>query len=282
MKTRSAGLIAHQALERTTLCWLWKVTRTDAQVFGFTNLDVDVTYDGVTYAAATGFTPTAIEGRSDLSVPNLDVQGMLDSAAITEADLLGGLWDEAVVQIMEINYNAISDGPMRLRTGVLGNVQAGRTAFTAELRGMAQRLQQPVGRTYTAACDATLGDARCSVNVAALQVSGSVTTATSQRQWTDTSMAQAADYFGAGKVTWLTGANAGLSMEVASFASGVFITYLPMPNTVAVGDTYNVVPGCRKRRVEDCATKFNNAINHRGFDLLPGNDAMLGNGGLES
>ena len=48
-------------------------------MFGFTSIDKDLPIAGLNYAAATGFTPSAIANRADLSVPNLDVGGLLDA-----------------------------------------------------------------------------------------------------------------------------------------------------------------------------------------------------------
>ena len=47
MKTVSAGLEAHLALEATTLATCWKVTRTDGTVYGFTSHDKDLVVSGV-------------------------------------------------------------------------------------------------------------------------------------------------------------------------------------------------------------------------------------------
>src|SRR5574337_1440406 len=119
MKTRSAALAAHQAGGSTTLACCWKITRLDGQVFGFTSVDQDIVFAGVTYLAATGFTPSAMQSKADLSVANLEVTGMLDAASITEADLLAGRWDGAAVEIFEVNYRDLTMGRMILRTGTL-------------------------------------------------------------------------------------------------------------------------------------------------------------------
>jgi uncharacterized phage protein (TIGR02218 family) len=280
MKARSAGLITHQGQGTTTLAWCWKVTRKDVQVFGFTSVDKDLLIDGVTYVAATGFTPSAIDGRADLSVPNLDVVGLLDSASLTESDLLAGVWDGADVEIFEVNYSDLTQGAMTLRTGTIGNVSAGRTSFSAELRGLAQSLQQGVGEVFTTACPANLGDARCTVDLGPLTVTGTVTAAASARAFTDGARAEAADYFGGGLVAWTSGANNGLVMEIRAFSAGAFQLALPMPYAIAVGDTYSMVPGCRKRAIEDCKTKFNNIVNFRGHPYVPGNDRVIGNAAL--
>jgi uncharacterized phage protein (TIGR02218 family) len=88
-------------------------------------------------------------------------------------------------------------------------------------------------------------------------------------------------YFDNGKLTWLTGANAGLAMEIKTYTAidGKFVLYLSMPYPIELGDTYTVVPGCKKRFKDDCQTKFSNTINFRGEPHVPGNDAMLKVGG---
>lgn len=278
MKTASTALKAHQAQGTTTLAWCWKVTRQDTQVFGFTSVDKDLVVDGVTYAAATGITPTQIEATPDLAVPNLELAGFLDSDAITEADLLAGKWDGASVEIFEVNYADLTQGIMVLRAGALGQVEAGSLSYRAEGRGIAQALQQSIGRVYAPSCDATLGDTRCGVDLAPITVTGTVDLLNSRRIFGDTSRSEADGWFTGGVVTWTAGANDGLSMEVADFnTGGGFVLALPMPYDIAEGDTYSAVPGCLKRRAEDCVTKFNNVVNFRGFPDVPGNDKVVGN-----
>ncbi len=283
MKAQSAALAAHRATGSTTLAYMWLVTRLDGQVFAFTSLDVDLVYDGRTYKSATGFTPSAIASGSDLSVTNLEIIGPIAAATVNEDDVTAGRWDGAAVEVFEVNYADLSMGRMLLSSGTLGNVSTGQLQFQAEQRGIEQQLQQPVGRVFAPTCDADLGSARCGVNLPALQVSSTVTTTTSQRAFVATGLTQVADYFGGGVVTWLTGANAGLRMEVQTFAlGGVVGLALKMPYAIAVGDTFTAVPGCRKRRTEDCKTKFSNVINFRGFPDVPGNNKVLGSAGLAS
>ena len=282
MKARSAGLTTHQGEPVTTRAWCWKVTRRDGQVFGFTSIDVNLLIAGLTYQAATGFTPSNIDHKADLSVPNLEVIGLLDSASITEADLLAGRWDGAAVEIFEVNYRDLTQGVMNLRTGTIGSISAGRTAFTAELRGLAQALQQPAGELFSPSCPADLGDTRCKVALGPLTVTSSVTSASSPRAFADSARTEANDHFGGGVITWTGGLNAGLRMEVRSYvqSGGAFVLALPMPYAVQVGDTYSLVPGCRKRAIEAGKTKFNNIVNFRGHPYVPGNDKVLGNAAL--
>lgn len=283
MKSQSTELAQHRAQGTTTLAWCWKVTRSDASVFGFSSFNRSLLIDGLLYEAASGFTPSALATSADLAVDNMEVTGVLSSETITEVDLLAGLWDGASVEIFEVNYADLAQGRMLLRTGTIGDVTAGRNAFTAELRSLTQSLQQPVGRVYAAACDARLGDARCGIDLPAITVTGTVTSVTSARQFTDAARAEPADWFGAGLVTFTSGANEGLSMEVRDFSSGgIFVLHLPMPYGIAAGDEYSAAPGCRKRRTEDCGAKFSNVIHFRGFPDVPLNDKVIGNAGVDT
>lgn len=273
MKSVGASLLAHMQGETTTLATCWRVTRLDGQVFGFTDHCADLTISGVTYAASTGYTATAIQSGAGLNVDNLDIEGALDSSTITEQDLLAGLWDFAAIEIFIVNYADLTMGEMNLRTGNLGTVRTGRGMFVAELRGMMQRLQQAVGRLVMPACNADLGDSRCGINLATFTdgtVSGSVDSVTSNRQFLDAGLTQATGWFAGGLLTWTSGLNDGLAMEVKQFTSGgSVVLHLPMPYTVAAGDTFTITAGCDKS-LATCRDKFANVINFRGFPHLPG------------
>jgi uncharacterized phage protein (TIGR02218 family) len=284
VKTQSVGLSAHRDLGTTTLAWCWKVTRTDGEVFGFTSIDRPLEIDGVTYEAATGVTPSAIQSRADLAVPNLELAGALDSDTITEADLVAGVWDNAVVEIFEVNYADLTQGAMLLSLGSIGNVSATRSAYSAEQRGLAQALQQPVGFVTTPHCLNQLGDARCQFDVEVTRLAGTVSAVTGTKGFTADDVADAdADYFGGGEVTWTSGDNAGLRIEVLTHAAGgIFDLVLPMPRAIQEGDTFTVIAGCRKRRTEDCFEKFANVVNFLGFPDLPGNSRVIGNAGLDT
>lgn len=274
MKTVGASLAAHLAGEVTTLATLWKITRADAAVYGFTDAAADITYSGVIYKADTGHTPSAIKTNSALAVDNLDIVSVLDSSTITAQDIAAGRWDFAAVELMLVNYADIGMGVLQLRKGTLGRITTQRGQFSAELRGLTQALQQTMGDAYTAACRANLGDAQCSITLASYTVSGTVTSVTDNRQFADTSLAQAAGYFDGGLVTWTAGGNAGLAMEVKTYTTGAVVLQLPMPGAVAIGDTYTINAGCDKTRAT-CRDRFSNVVNFRGFPDIPGNDKVL-------
>ncbi|HEY4264705.1 MAG TPA: DUF2163 domain-containing protein, partial [Micropepsaceae bacterium] len=208
------------------------------------------------------------------------VTGALSSDALGEAALDAGLYDDAEVEIWRVNWATTSQRVL-MRKGSLGQVKRGKLGFEAEIRGLAQALNQPMGRAFGYSCDADLGDARCTVDLteAALHSSGVVIAATDARRFTVSGLsAFASGWFSGGKLLWTDGANAGRAMEVkrhAISASSVSIElWQAMSETLMAGDAFTVTAGCDKQ-FATCKAKFVNQINFRGFPYMPGNDVVL-------
>jgi len=166
VKSVSVALAAHLAGETATLATCWLITLTNGTVKAFTDHDRDITFDGHTYQAATGYNPSDVATSSDLNVDNLEIVGLLNSPSITEADLLAGLWDHAAFEIFVVNWVDLTMGKMIERKGTLGEVSLERGQFKAELRGLMQAYTRSLGRVEGPGCDANLGDSRCKVRLA--------------------------------------------------------------------------------------------------------------------
>lgn len=285
MKTTGASLVAHMASASTTLAHLIKVTRTDAVVLAVTDCDQDITYPvgsptGSLYKASLGMDASAIQTTASMSVDNLEAKGFLSILGVSEADIAAGLWDYAEVRVYRVNWADLTMGDEKLIRGWLGEVSQGKGEFRNEIRSLTQKLQSRIGEIVTPNCKADLFDARCKVvategtwKFSGIAVS---TIVAAQRQFTAAALTQAVDFFTAGKVVWSTGLNTGLSKEIKTHAaSGNILLQEPMPYVVSIGDTFVIYAGCTKRYTEDCLTKFNNALNFRGFPFLPGDDALL-------
>ncbi|OUL98540.1 DUF2163 domain-containing protein [Variovorax sp. JS1663] len=281
-KTISVALKAHYALGSTTIARCWRFERRDGEVVTVTTCARDLLINSEVYRSKEGLNPTAISQEATAAVANSEVNGAMAAESVDEEELFAGLWDGAFVSVFEVNYRDLSMGILALQSGNIGDVKAGRTAFNAEVRGLTQSLQKVVGRVFTKGCPWKFGDPdTCRFDVEALRVTGSITSVTSLRQFTDSSRTESDDYFGAGVLTMNSGQNEGFQMEVYAYASDVFTLHLPLPFNPAIGDTYSVTPGCRKRWEEDCKTKWNNGNNFGGFPLVPGSDKVLGLGGTE-
>jgi uncharacterized phage protein (TIGR02218 family) len=275
VKTVSAALAQHLAGEVTTLATCWQITRRDRVVLGFTDHFRDLDVDGVTYQAASGYTRTAIRGTADLAVDNLDVESVFSDDGITEEDLRAGKYDFAEVRMLLVNYENLGQGILKLRRGWLGEVTIRDGMYVAELRGMTQRLQMTVGEVYAPDCSADLGDARCGVDLAALEESGAVGTVTSATAFA-TALAQATGWYDGGELIWTGGVNAGQTVAVRSWdaATGTLSLFLPALYPMQEGDAFIIRPGCDKS-FATCQAKFDNAVNFRGFPHVPGTDQVL-------
>lgn len=277
MKILSGGLQAHLDSGATTLCWCWRVTRRDGVRLGFTDHDRDLTFDSTVFEAASGFTASEIESSVGLGVDNLDVESVLKSETLNEEDLAAGLFDNAGIEILRVNW-ADADQRVLMRTGNIGEVSRGQVAFRAEVRGLAHALQQPQGRMFQYGCDVDVGDGRCGVNLdqAQFKGTGSVVSLDDPRVFVVSGLdAYDNDWFTRGLLGWTSGANADRAMEVklhTKFDGVVTIElWQRMASVVEVGDGFSVTAGCDKQ-FSTCKAKFNNSVNFRGFPHMPGND----------
>jgi hypothetical protein len=177
VRTISAALKAFLAGDVRTTATLWLITRKDGQVFGFTDHDSDLLLNGQPYLSAVGYTASAIDSSSDLSTSNMEVDTLLDSSVILESDVEAGLWNSAWVTISLCNWANMSQGAVVLSSGRLGQFTLSLGQLKAELRSLAQIMQQSLGQLYSSTCRATLGDSRCKVDLGPLTASASVTSA---------------------------------------------------------------------------------------------------------
>ena len=148
------------------LCHVWLLERADGTRLGFTDHDRDLTVEGVTCRAGSGWTAGVGEAAVGLAGGSATAAGALDDAAIAEADVEAGLYDGAVVTLWRGDW-ARPALRARLWAGRMGKIQRDGEAFTAELEGPLAALERVVGRTYGRDCDAVLGDGRCRVDLAA-------------------------------------------------------------------------------------------------------------------
>lgn len=281
MKTISSTLAAAMAGETVTLCTCWKLTRADGTILGFTDLDTNVTFESVTYQAATGFLPSAVQSSADLSVDNLDVVGVIDDSIIKEEDIHAGRYDLAEVEVFRVNYSDLSQGKLVIKRGWIGEITVKGGKFIAEIRGLAQKLEHNIGQLYSPFCRARFCDSKCKLDIEDFTETGSVTSVTSQQVFKDTSRSEVNGYFSGGLITFTSGSNDGLSMEIKEFSGKQFTLVLPMPFAVSSGDSYSAVAGCDKS-FDSCVNKFNNAINFHGEPHVPGSDKAFETAGTRS
>ena len=282
MKALSEGLAAHLDSATTTLATCWRLARRDGTVLGFTDHDRPLTFDGTTFEAASGLSSSEDVAMAGLGIGGREVSGALTSAAVSEDDIAGGLYDGASIEIFQVDWRDPTDR-VRVRVGTLGEVIEEDGAFRAEVRSLAAALDQPRGRLYQHRCDADLGDARCGVNLAAgsFRGSGTVIASSDRRRISASGLgAFAAGLFDRGKLSFTGGANAGQAIEVKLHAVNAGTVTLdlwrPVAQDIQPGDTFQVTAGCDKLYAT-CRERFANGNRFRGFPHIPGNDFVLAN-----
>lgn len=347
-------MTTHTALEVTQFALGLKITRTDGTVFAYTGHDVDATISAILYKSAPGFTASALRIPSDLSVANFQALGVIDDDSISAADLLAGKFDFAKWELIQYVWSDLTIAPRKLAKGRIGEIPKGASQFQATLSGIADALQDPVGKLVQPSCRHDFGDANCGADLGALEQSGTVSAVTSRRAFQATGLlgagprsvvytastisftkpsaihdsaaglvaagfvagdaisiegsdrndlthtifsivtnkivtssatvnrevagppitirAQTLGYFDGGRVTWLTGANAGLSMEIKTWdGTDALDLFLRMPHDIQIGDTFTAIPGCDKR-IPTCVA-FGLILNFGGEATVPGEDA---------
>lgn len=284
MKLLNSTLQNHLQQEVTTLCWCWRITRTDGVILGFTNLDFDLRIDGVSYAAATGFTPSAIASDNTLSVNNLEINSLLNDATISAADLIGGKFDHARVDIFLVNYldlptdlDATSPKHLLLVSGVLGEIKSSDYSFSAEIRSKAQFLAQKTTNLTSKLCRYDLGDIKCTVDLTPFRHNLAVASVTNSRIFTvDASFDKFDGYLDYGNVAFSSGANNGVRAMVATYVSSTrtITLFEPAPFELAAGDTLVAIAGCRKT-TQDCQGRYANILNGGFEPHVPGADSYL-------
>lgn len=149
------------------LCHAWIVTLRDTERLGFSDHDEPVTIDAIECQPACGWTAGAAHQELGLDAGQAAVSGVLDVQGVALDDLLAGRWDGARVEVWRLDWD---EPALRVRIGIgdVARVVVTDDRLTLELEGPIARLDQVVGRSFSRLCDATLGDARCGVDVAAV------------------------------------------------------------------------------------------------------------------
>ncbi|MBB4041401.1 putative phage protein (TIGR02218 family) [Microvirga flocculans] len=279
MRTIPQNLAAHLADGVTTLCHCWKLIRRDGVIFGFTDHDRDLAFGGTTFAARSGLEAAEASAELGFAVGGGEVAGALVSAGLSEDDIASGLYDDASVETWLVNWSNPAERVL-LDIGSIGEIRRADGSFVAEVRGLMHRFDEERGRLFRATCSADLGDEACGVDLASPSYSdmGTVTR-------TDGSLTIAASGIGfadgwctAGRLTWTSGDNAGISVEIKTHravgGADEFDLWQRAPQAIKAGDRFRITAGCDKTHAT-CRAKFGNAVNFRGFPHMPGNDFII-------
>lgn len=274
------SLQEHLASGLTTVCRCWAVTRRDGRVFGFTDHDEGLSFESVEFKADTGLTASALQQVTGLAVDNTEAVGALSGDAVTETDINAGRFDGAEVTAWLVNWRDVAVREVQFK-GTIGELKRADGAFHAELRGLSEVLNTPVGRVYQKPCQAVLGDGTCCVDLTAAGYRTEVVVELVEagRVFRFAQLAGFDDrWFERGRLVVQSGQAEGLVAMVKNdrVVDGLREIELweEMRQPVVTGDTVMIEAGCDKR-IETCRLKFQNIENFQGFPHVPGEDWLM-------
>ena len=277
MAGENAALEAHLATGHTTVCNAWAIIRKDGVRFAFTDHDVDLEFEGQVFRADTGLSANAIAQSTGLSVDNTEAIGALSDAAIREDEIEQGRFDGAEVRSWLVNW-ADPDQRWEQFRGSIGELHRADGVFRAELRGLTEALNRPLGRVFQKPCTAVFGDKNCGFDPdqPGFRLELPVISVEGERSFSWPELeGYGKGWFTRGRLDVVDGAAAGLWAMIKHdrLAEGgrVIELWEPVRGTVSAGDRVLLTAGCDKRS-DTCRVKFDNLINFQGFPDLPGED----------
>lgn len=268
MRTIDPDLYAD--IQDGNICRLIKLTTSTGAVYAWCDSDMPVTVDGVTYKPAPGLQATQYVATADTEVSAQQIGG--GWVDVPEQDIASGMLDGAEIEGAWASYENPENGRLVVFVGKIDSITYTESGFKAEIMSFMKQLERNIGYVYTANCRHKLFGqmgpglaGACTLNSGSYTSTGTVATVVKNRwKFTVAGLAQANGYFSHGRLTFTSGANAGLSFQVKSHESGSFELLLPTGRAINVGDSFSVQAGCDKT-LATCKAKFNNVVNFGGF-----------------
>jgi uncharacterized phage protein (TIGR02218 family) len=245
----------------------------------------DLTLGGNLYRSDAGYEFSGNATESSMTPGTFDLEGIIDLSGLSRAAVASGALDNAKLFVFATVFPSEGTTPVEddepIAKGILGRTTLKDDRYSVEVMSLIDALNQPIGKTYGATCPKKFGGqeyAGCKKVVS--PSAGTITSVTDRYIFTASALVGVADYFGAGSIVWTTGANVGLkSQEVKSYGvGGVIELHEAFFYPVAIGDQFNITPGCRKRADEDCRDKWSNILNFGGFTRVPSGNTYTARG----
>ena len=256
--------------ELTSIAICWQLERKDGAGIALTSHDEPLLSEGINYMPTPGMLPASVTRSLGLEPGSGEVSGALTTEALEIGDLALGRWDGAAIRLSAVDWRQPELESVQLIGGEIGDVAVEGDGFTADLKGAAARLQEPVCPTTSAECRAQFGDKQCRVNLAGRTVTAHVLNSSDGELTLDATFD---DRFVLGRLRYLSGGNCGVTTVILS-VGGAEVQVRDLPRApIEAGCKVELREGCDKR-FDTCVTRFANAVNFRGEPHLPGTDLL--------
>lgn len=288
MRSSSAHMTAMLATRQHRRARCLYLALEDGTVLGITDHDANLLVDmpdisdvPVTYYSNVGITPSDISMSVGLDADSLEVTGPL-TALVTKDAVLGKRFSRAMARIFEVDWNAADQGMVPIIGGNVADTNVRGGKFVFEIRSLFDFLNQSIGRLLSPYCSADLGDELCTVPRPTF-TAAVVAVTDEYRFQIDLGGVYADDYFLKGAVEFFTGSLAGTKeVEIVGYdgTTADVVLIAPLADEPQIGDQLYIKRGCSKLKISadaalpTCKT-YNNVLNFRGFDQVPGSDTYL-------
>jgi uncharacterized phage protein (TIGR02218 family) len=242
---------------------------------------------------ASGFTSFALGPRFDRSMVTTKIgvePTELDISILADAsDLVGGSsfadavrvgqFDGATVELDRLVAPPQPDGSGAPASnlgaivwfyGRVAETDVGRSKIEMKVKSLLNLLaqQQMPRRLYQAACTHVFGDAMCTFNRAGLATTITAQAGSNQAMIVTSLSPTPATLFDQGTIVATSGANTGQSRTIAQLSGGNVQLLKAWLEPVAVGDAFELLPGC-DHTLATCQNTFDNLSHYGGFPYIP-------------
>jgi uncharacterized phage protein (TIGR02218 family) len=265
------------------MCDLWAITLNGGTTIYWHSAGINtaLSFNGNSYAAGPLIDRGKISTKLGLEVATLDM-----NVSATASDLINGVpliafaqgrgFDGATVVLYRAflaNWSfpyTIVGATIAFSGRVTQLKDVSRAKFTMTVSAWTVLLNVNMGPdVFQAGCLNNLYDTDCGLAASSYAATGTVSGA-GTTTGCNTSLTAASGYYTQGRVVWTSGANAGLSRAVSTYAAagGALTFAYPLPNAPAPGDAFTIWAGC-DLTMATCKSRFNNLGRFRGQPFTP-------------
>lgn len=232
--------------------------------------------DTVEYLPFPGGVPNGIEESNDLGVSVIDFV-MANTGEVFSAIMAGGDFAAAGLRISRVFADTPDLDRMYIYVGQIGDYAYDRQKVTGQARNRWKGIsvQWPY-YTYQDRCAWRFGSTGCGFDTSSVTLSVSTATVLPA---TDTmnirvttgflSNSYADGSFDFGRLTVTAGANSGQVRTIRAQVGDTLALSYPLSVNSLTNLAFDIFPGCRKRLIEDCTSRYNNVENFLGFPWIP-------------
>lgn len=257
---------------------------TNGAIARFTNHSANVAYGGNTYQAIP-IKRSNIAYHSELQVDKVTITLGIIGVTVGAAShtipqiIKRGFIKNAHVYIYLVDYVALDSTTLLFEGWATGGISYNQGELTVDCSSLLDKLNAKFPKyIYSEFCQHQLFGLYCGLTKASYLESGTATAGTTTQIIYASVFAfsnHASGYWLRGEITFTSGDNNGISRSIVEHGDGYIKTLVPFIDTIAVGNTFSVYPGCDKSGAT-CESKFNNYSNFFGFEYCPSPSVLYG------